>query len=508
MKHAKAFVSVYGWLILAMLFLFLSGGDHPLEIAVWLSPLLLLRFFREVKLWKGVIFTLPLIVVVSLIADNGMTPIPMDIVIKLTIINSVILLIPYLADKLLTQSLPKSIKTFLFPMAVVAVEAFVASNFTGGTWGNPAYGIENMPLLQLTSITGIWGLMFLIYWSASVLNEIWEHRHTLGGIRKLIIVFIGILIIVYGFGLWRLHNEKPADNMIRVAGIAPGPEYRAEMMEIFGKIFSARRTGVFDEEGIRAAIEIQSQKLLSESIKMAQSGNEVVAWSEGATFIFKSDEEAYIQHAIQSAREYKFYLGMSVVVLDDSCQKLLANNQPFVENKLLLITPDGNIAWEYLKSNLAPGYESAMTIRGDRILKSANTAKGPVTGVICYDMDFPQYIRQAGIMKSDLLIAPSNDWLEIKNTHSKMARMRAIENGVSLLRPTSSGISIAVDPYGNIISYVDDFKGKGAPLVAVLPMGSVQTLYSTLGDFWIWVCAFGGVILIVLGIVLRWRRNS
>jgi apolipoprotein N-acyltransferase len=110
-------------------------------------------------------------------------------------------------------------------------------------------------------------------------------------------------------------------------------------------------------------------------------------------------------------------------------------------------------------------------------------------------------------MKSDLLIAPSNDWPEIKKTHAKMARLRAIENGISLLRPASSGLSTAVDPYGNIVSSVDDFKSNGAPLVAVLPMGSVQTLYTLLGDFWTWVCAFGGFILIVLGIVRRRRER-
>lgn len=508
MKHVKTFVSVYGWLILAMLFLFFSSGDRPLEIAVWLSPLLLLRFFREVKPWKGLVFTLPLMIAITLIADKGMTPIPFRTFIRITFILSAFALIPYIADRLLSRSLPKSVKTLLFPMAAVAVEAFVASGFTGGTWGNPAYGIKYLPFLQLVSITGIWGLMFLIYWTASVANEVWEHRHRLGDIRRITTTFLAILVVVYGFGLWRLHYEKPAENMVRVAGITAGPGYRAEMMEIFGKIFSARRTGVFNVESIKAAIENKYQELLSESIKMANSGVEIVVWSEGATFIFESDEEMYIQRAVQAAREHEYYLGMGIMVIKDNCQELLAKNQPFVKNKILFISPDGHVVWEYSKRNLAPGYEKMMTIPGEGILKSSNTAKGTVTGAICYDMDFPQYIRQAGLMKSDLLIAPSFDWPEIKNTHLKMARLRAIENGISLLRPASSGLSIAVDPYGNIISTVDDFKSNGVPLVSVLPMRSVQTLYTALGDFWTWVCAFGGFILIVLGIVRSWRERT
>jgi apolipoprotein N-acyltransferase len=393
----------------------------------------------------------------------------------------------------------------LFPMAAVAVEAFVASGFTGGTWGNPAYGIKNLPFLQLASITGIWGVMFLIYWTASVLNEVWEQRHRLGDIRRITAAFLTILVVVYGFGLWRLHHEKSVENMVRVAGITAGPGYRAEMMEIFGKIFSARRTGVFDVQSIKTAIENKYQELLSESIKMANSGIEIVIWSEGATFIFESDEEMYILRAVQAAREHEYYLGMGIMVIKDNCQELLAKNQPFIKNKILFIAPEGHVVWEYSKLNLAPGYEKIMTIPGDGILRSSNTAVGTVTGVVCYDMDFPQYIRQAGLMKSDLLIAPSFDWPEIKNTHAKMARLRAIENGISLLRPASSGLSTAVDPYGRIVACVDDFKSSGAPIVAVLQMESAQTLYTLLGDSWAWICAFVGFVLIVLGIVRRWR---
>jgi apolipoprotein N-acyltransferase len=507
MKRVKTSVSKYGWLILAMLFLFFSGGDHPVEIAVWLSPLFLLRFFREVKLWRALLFALPCVVAVSLLADKGMMPFPMSIAIILTVINSAIALIPYLTDRLLSRSLPASVKTLLFPSVAVAVEAFLASFFTGGTWGNVAYGIQDLALLQLVSVTGLWGMMFLVYWVASVINEIWEHRRCLGDIRKLLTIFVVIFIIIYAYGLFRLHYEKTGENTARVAGITPGPEHRAEMMEIFGKIFSARQRGTFDAGGIRDAIEKKYQELLSESIKMAESGVEIVVWSEGATFIFDSDEEAYIQLAVRSAQEHEFYLGMSIAVLNDNSLDLVENNQPFLKNKLLLIGPGGHIDWEYLKLNLAPGYERAMTIPGDGILKSTNTVMGTVTGAICYDLDFPQYIRQAGMMKSDLLVAPSNDWPEIKYTHAKMARLRAIENGISMLRPASSGLSTAVDPYGNIVACVDDFTSNGAPLVAVLPMGSVQTLYTLLGNFWTWICALGGSILIVLGIVRRWKER-
>ena len=73
---------------------------------------------------------------------------------------------------------------------------------------------------------------------------------------------------------------------------------------------------------------------------------------------------------------------------------------------------------------------------------------------ICFDADFPEFIRQAGLGSADLLIVPANEWREIKNLHAQMAAFRAIENGVPLIRPAASGISTAVDPWGRVLGVV------------------------------------------------------
>ena len=88
--------------------------------------------------------------------------------------------------------------------------------------------------------------------------------------------------------------------------------------------------------------------------------------------------------------------------------------------------------------------------------------------------------------------------------------MRAIENGVSILRPSSGGVSVAVDPFGRVTSRVDYYQTGGAPLMAVLPVGSVDTVYARVGNSWTWACVFGAAIMTVLS-VIRWvtgrRRN-
>ena len=70
---------------------------------------------------------------------------------------------------------------------------------------------------------------------------------------------------------------------------------------------------------------------------------------------------------------------------------------------------------------------------------------------------FPEFIRQAGQGHADLLIVPANEWKAIKEIHAQMAAFRAIENGVSLIRPAASGISSAFDPWGRVLGVADYF---------------------------------------------------
>jgi apolipoprotein N-acyltransferase len=76
------------------------------------------------------------------------------------------------------------------------------------------------------------------------------------------------------------------------------------------------------------------------------------------------------------------------------------------------------VAWEYNKVRPVPGPEAAMQIRGDRKLRSLDTPYGRLSSVICFDADFPQLLRQAGALGTDILLDPSNDWRAIDSWHT------------------------------------------------------------------------------------------
>ena len=56
---------------------------------------------------------------------------------------------------------------------------------------------------------------------------------------------------------------------------------------------------------------------------------------------------------------------------------------------------------------------------------------GRLANVICFDMDYPGMIRQAGQSGADLMLAPSDDWPAIDPSHSNVSAFRSVEYGFS-----------------------------------------------------------------------------
>src|SRR6266545_4650172 len=100
-------------------------------------------------------------------------------------------------------------------------------------------------------------------------------------------------------------------------------------------------------------------------------------------------------------------------------------------------------------------------------------------------------MRQAGQTEADVLLAPSLDWPEAMRSHARMATVRAVENGVSLLRPTGDGLSLAVDHQGRVLAAVDSFATEKPAFVTALPSRRVPTVYAAMGDAFAYLCVAG-----------------
>jgi apolipoprotein N-acyltransferase len=82
---------------------------------------------------------------------------------------------------------------------------------------------------------------------------------------------------------------------------------------------------------------------------------------------------------------------------------------------MILVAPDGSIAWKYQKSHPVPVVEAGVEPGPDvvPVYDTMDLIPGRsvrLGGSICFDLDYPDYIRQAGDKKVDIFLQPSWTW--------------------------------------------------------------------------------------------------
>jgi apolipoprotein N-acyltransferase len=248
-----------------------------------------------------------------------------------------------------------------------------------------------------------------------------------------------------------------------------------------------------DDERVQLAVKLTRLHdwFLESSRREARAGARLIAWPEANLLIFHEDEPAFLERAQRLARDEHAYLAMGLGTI-------YPGEALPMENKAVLIDPSGRIIVSYRKAHAVPGWEASIMKRGEGPLPVVATSAGRWATAICFDADFPEFIRQAGQGSADLLIVPANDWREIKSLHAEMAAFRAVENGVSLVRPAASGVSSVVDPWGRTLGMTDFFAQGDRTLTVQVPVGRVPTPYARTGDLFAWLCVVGLVGLLAI----------
>lgn len=124
--------------------------------------------------------------------------------------------------------------------------------------------------------------------------------------------------------------------------------------------------------------------------------------------------------------------------------------------------------------------------------------------LICYEAIFPAEVVSSS--RPQWLINVTNDaWFGTSTgpyQHFHMARMRAVEQGLPLIRVANTGISAVVDSYGRVLHSIP--LNKAEVLDAPLPAAAEPTLYSKMGNK-----SYGVFIslLIIIALIIRWQSR-
>jgi apolipoprotein N-acyltransferase len=431
-----------------------------------------------------------IVLFVALTSGNrGIVPVPDPTYFVVTLFIAIAFTLPFAADRLVIARHASAAWTLVFPLAFVAIEFLQARWSPSATWGSLAYGqYGNLPLMQLSALVGIWGISFVVAWFASTLEWAWSRGFEWSVVRTPLTVHAAALAAIMLGGGARLVLAPSDRPTLRMATLN-------RPVDLFAPGEMTRITEGRLDAGDRVRMAEKLARLhawfLDGSRREARAGARLVAWPEQNLLVFAKDEAAFIQRARTLAAEEHVYLaiGMGTIHLDERL--------PF-ENKALLIDPDGRIVVSYLKNHPVFGWEASIMRRGDGRLPVVTTRDGRMSTAICFDADFPEFIRQAGQGDADLLILPANDARSFRTMHAQMAVFRAIENGVSIVRPAASGLSSAVDPWGRVVALSDYFAPGDRTMTAQVAVAGIPTLYARIGDLFAWLCVAGLAVSLAL----------
>ena len=471
------------------------GFFWTMPLAWWLSPVFILRFTRTQKVWRGFLLAWVATAVTVGITQygmlNAMMPSPLPIYIVTVAVTAVPYVLPYLADRLLAPRLKGFAATLAFPLAVTVVDFLTGKANPMGSIGAQAYfQYGNLALMQLLSVTGMWGITFLVNWLASVVNWAWELDFHWPSVRRGAAVFVGILLAVVLFGNARLALAPPVTATVRMHGVTA-----VDMRKNWSGLHQIAAQDGWDEMR-RVAAEYRDQAFEA-TIREARGGAQLVHWSEMAVMVPGEDEPAFMARAQEIARQEAVYLALGVgTVFDD--------DRP-TEVKLIVVDPAGEVVLEHHKYALA-GLEG--TRGSDGVLRTVATPFGTLSGLICNDTNHEETVTQAGRNGTDILLSPSLEYRAIDPIHAHMAIYRAVENGVTVVRQADNGLSFVADPYGRVLAAVDHWTASERVMVAQVPAdASVFTLYPYVGDLFAWVAALGLAVITTVAVVRNRRAR-
>ncbi len=189
-------------------------------------------------------------------------------------------------------------------------------------------------------------------------------------------------------------------------------------------------------------------------------------------------------------------------------------------NSAFLIREDGSTGGVYRKMHLVPfgeyvPFKRVLFFAAPLVEAVSDFSAGedpvvlPVGGhlistAICYEIVYPNLVRQFVLRGSELLTTITNDaWFGNTSApyqHFAQASMRAIEGGRYLVRSANTGISGIVDPYGRVLARTTI--DEPAVLVGDARFLQTTTLYTRVGD----VVAYASVVVTLALVVVTRRR--
>ena len=496
-KKTNGFALDMLWLAIGSAAYAFIGWRWSAPAAAWIAPVFLVRFFRNQEKCYTPLLSLPFLYAAFLINMIGAWDLPLIIQVVLPAIVPLPLILVLYIDKALSPRLKGIWATLVFPAAYITMDYILGFTPLGTLFSTASTQFFFATITQTASITGIWGISFLIAWSASVVNTAWENGFDLSIPRDSsrgrfarfthnpIAVFATAALLVIAFGSVRIATSPSRTETVRVAGITV--EHPRDYWALLDAGTPKEEVDNFREEmrGIEDA-------LFTESIRAAQAGARIIFWAEGNGVVPEDERERFVSRAGDFAKTNAVYFAPAILEL--------RYGSSLNYNEVLMFTPEGELAFSYQKT------KSWLPVESDGAIKTVETPYGTLAAAICFDLDFPGFLRQAAKAGTDIMLVPGYDSERIRPFHTEPALLRGIEGGYSVIRQVNEGTSVASDHRGVVLARQDYFMTEDRLMLADVPIQGSRTLYGYLGDWFAW--ASMALLAVLVGMTFKRRDQT
>jgi apolipoprotein N-acyltransferase len=326
-----------------------------------------------------------------------------------------------------------------------------------GTFGSVAYSqMDFLPLLQLASVAGIWGIIFCLFFFPATIAVFVGATATQAQKRTFATAISVLFVAVMMFGWLRLYLTPETEHSVKV-----------------GLIASDLRDNLVIEEPEENGRLLRDY--LTEAKPMIAQGASVIVMPEKLSVVVDALLEPIdaMFKAAAVADNVRFLAGVLHVT---GGAKL---------NEARMYFPDNAQVITYEKHHMLPAFESKLRPGTTRTLVSQTSGLWGVA--ICKDMDFPLLSRQYSRDGVGLLLVSAWDFADDAWLHGRMAVARGVESGFSIARAAKEGLLTVTDDRGRVLA---ERSSKSAPfttLVADVPIRHTTTIYARLGDWFAWL---------------------
>ena len=457
-------------LVTSALLTYVGSGLHPRAWALWFAAVPVLVFAARAKVWPALLVAFGALVLGGLNIWNFLSDaIKLPLPIRLLVVLQPAVLFAATVWLWRRQIVRGSVWRALFTMPCfwVAMEFLLERASPHGTYGSLAYTqMEFLPVVQLAAATGIYGISFVLFFSASAIGLLLSPAVSRQEKTRVGAIAAALVGLVIAWGAFRINSRVEAAPPMTV-----------------GLAASSDKTRLYPRDSAT------SQDLLKEyadvATNLAQAGAELVVLPEKIVWLETPD--ALVARSRFRTVALKNRIGIVVGWARREGKKVF--------NEAILFQADGS-ELNYEKRHMLPGFEDDCVV-GESYTTA--TDAGRTWGLaICKDMDFPEIGQAYGVRGAALLLVPAWDFTVDGWMHSRMAVMRGVEGGFTVVRAAKQGFLTVSDPYGRVLAQTEAVGDGFSTLVAKVHPVAVSTLYQRWGDWFAWACIVGTVALLAV----------